>query len=659
MMVMKNIGALIVVAVLLLAPAIVRAQSPATQPAAPDNLPDNLVVQGIPPIPQDLVERVGRYTEFRAAIPLSWHPVRREMLVATRFADTAQIHRVTMPMGARTQLTFSKEPIDNGSYQPTDGASFVYGADVGGSEFNQLYRFDVATGESTLLTDGKSKNAMGPWSRDGKLLAYTSTRRAGADSDLYVIDPLDKSTDRLVAEVTGGGWWPADFSPDGKTLLVAEYVSINESYLWLFDVAGGERTELTPRDTGKEKIAYDDAVFARDGKGVYATTDKGSPLRRLAYIDLATKEHAYLTDHIPWDVEGFALSDDGKRIALVTNEDGVSRLRLMDTATRKEQPVEGIPLGVVGGLEWHKNNRDLMFYVSSAQSPTDAYSLDADSGKVQRWTESETGGLNPATFVVPELVRWKSFDGRMISGFVYRPDAARFPGKRPVIINIHGGPESQSRPSFMGRYNYYLNELGVAIEFPNVRGSSGYGKEFLTLDNGFAREDSVKDIGALLDWVATQPDLDSDRVMVTGGSYGGFMTLAVATTYDERIRSALSVVGISNIVTFLERTESYRRDLRRVEYGDERDEKMRAFLTKIAPLNNASKITKPLFIVQGKNDPRVPYTEAEQMVEIVRKNGTPVWFLMANDEGHGFAKKRNADYLFYATVLFVQEHLLK
>jgi len=460
--------------------------------------------------------------------------------------------------------------------------------------------------------------------------------------------------------VTGGGWGPADWSPEGKTLLVGEYVSINESYLWLFDVKSGERTEFTPRNLNSaEKVAYDDAVFARDGKGVYATTDKESPFRRLAYIDAATKEHTYLTAHIPWDVESFELSDDGKRIALVTNEDGISRLRLMDTATRTEQPVEGIPVGVIGGLEWHKNNRDLMFLVSSARSPTDAYSLDAETGKVERWTESETGGLNPATFAEPELVRWTSFDGRSISGFLFRPPAAKFPGKRPVIINIHGGPESQSRPSFNGRYNYFLNELGCAVIFPNVRGSSGYGKEFLTLDNGFKREDSVKDIGALFDWIATQQDLESDRIMVTGGSYGGFMTLAVATTYNDRIRAALSVVGISNIVTFLERTESYRRDLRRAEYGDERDEKMRDFLTRMAPLNNAQKITKPLFVVQGRNDPRVPYTEAEQMVATVRKNGSPVWFLMANDEGHGFAKKRNADYLFYATVMFVQEHVFK
>jgi dipeptidyl aminopeptidase/acylaminoacyl peptidase len=256
-------------------------------------------------------------------------------------------------------------------------------------------------------------------------------------------------------------------------------------------------------------------------------------------------------------------------------------------------------------------------------------------------------------------VKWKSFDGKEITGFLYRPDAAKFAGKRPVIINIHGGPEAQYRPGFLGRNNYFINELGCAILFPNVRGSEGYGKTFLKLDNGLKREDSYKDISALLDWIPSRPELDAGRVMVTGGSYGGFMTLAVATNYADRIRCALDVVGISHLATFLKNTESYRRDLRRVEYGDERDPEMAEFMERTAPLNNAHKITKPLFVVQGANDPRVPKSEAEQIVATLKKQGTPVWFLMAKDEGHGFAKKKNADFQFYATVQFIRDALLK
>ena len=356
--------------------------------------------------------------------------------------------------------------------------------------------------------------------------------------------------------------------------------------------------------------------------------------------------------------DDFRFSPDGRTIAFATNEEGLSVLRLLDTASGKQKPAPRLAPGVIAGLDWRSDSRELAFSLTQARSPSDVYSLDAGTGKVERWTESETGGLNAATFSEPELVRWKSFDGRTISGFLYRP-AARFSGPRPVIVNIHGGPEGQSRPGFQARNNFYLEELGVALLYPNVRGSLGLGKTFVALDNGMKREDSVMDIGSLLDWIPTRPELDASRVMITGGSYGGYMTLAVATHYDARIRCSLDVVGISNFVTFLENTESYRRDLRRVEYGDERDPAMRQFLLKIAPANNAAQITRPLFVVQGRNDPRVPYTESEQMVATVKKNGGPVWYLLAADEGHGFARKRNQDFQFYATVAFVREYLLK
>jgi dipeptidyl aminopeptidase/acylaminoacyl peptidase len=263
-----------------------------------------------------------------------------------------------------------------------------------------------------------------------------------------------------------------------------------------------------------------------------------------------------------------------------------------------------------------------------------------------------------STFGDQQVVRWSSFDGRTISGILSLPPA-RFGGKRPVLIDIHGGPEGQATLGFKGRYNYFINELGIALIQPNVRGSSGYGKTFLSLDDGFKREDSVKDIGALLDWIAAQPGLDATRVVVSGGSYGGYMSLAVATTYPSRISGAIDVVGISSFLTFLQNTESYRRDLRRVEYGDERDPAMREFLQRISPLTNAANIAQPLFVEQGRNDPRVPFTEAEQMVARVREGRAPVWYLRAENEGHGFARKENQDYQFYATVMFLRATLLK
>jgi dipeptidyl aminopeptidase/acylaminoacyl peptidase len=620
---------------------------------------ENLIVEGVPPIPQALAEKADRYTNFRSAFFASWHPTKREMLIATRFADTFQIHQVKMPAGARTQLTFYVDDVRGAQYPPKGGDSFVFSKDIGGGEFYQLYRYDDSTGAVTLLTDGKSRNIGEVWSNDGKQMAYSSTRRDGKDVDIWLSEPAhpdDPKTNRMLAQMTGGGWGALDWSPDDQQLLVLEEISANETYVWLVDSTTGAKTLLTPKGEA-EKIAYASAKFSKDGKGIYLTTDKDSEFQRLAYLDLSSKKYTFLTAHIHWDVEDFDITPDGKAIAFTTNEDGFSVLHLLDTKSGKEKPAPKLPAGLIFGVKWHRNGRDLAFGVTASRSPSDVYSIDVPTGKVDRWTSSETGGLKPESFSEAELVHWKTFDGKSISGFLYRP-AARFTGKRPVIIDIHGGPEGQFRPAFLGRNNYYMNELGIAMIFPNVRGSTGYGKTFLTLDNGFLREDSYKDINSLFDWIAQQPDLDASRVMVTGGSYGGFMTLAVATNYNDRLRCSVDIVGPSNLVTFLENTSGYRQDLRRVEYGDERDPKMRAFLERIAPANNAQKISKPLFVIQGKNDPRVPWTEAQQMVAVVRKNGAPVWFLMAKDEGHGFSKKKNVDYQFYATVLFIQQFLM-
>jgi dipeptidyl aminopeptidase/acylaminoacyl peptidase len=637
-----------------------QAESPKTSQEAVVAPNENLVVEGIPPVPAAVAEQADRYTNFRAATFTSWHPERHEMLISTRFGDTFQIHQVKSPGAARYQLTFYRDNVTSAHYPPKgDGSFFVFSKDIGGGEFYQLYRYDTATGTVSLLTDGKSRNTDEHWSPSGKFIAYSSTRRTGNDTDIWIGEPArpdDPKTNRLLAQLAGGGWAVADWSPDDSQLIVQEYVSANESYLWLMNASTGEKSLLTPKG-GAEKVAYGGAQFSKDGKGLYVTTDKDSEFQRLAYIDLATKKYTYLTDHIHWDVEGFDVSPNGAMLAFTSNEDGLGVLHLLDTKTGKEKPAPKFPAGLVYGLSWHPNSRDLAFGFTQSRDVTDAYSLDVTTGKVERWTNSETGGLNLATFPEAQLIHWPTFDGKSISGFYFKPPA-KFSGKRPVIIDIHGGPEGQFRPYFLARYNYFPAEMGIAMIYPNVRGSSGYGKTFLTLDNGFLREDSYRDINSLLDWIAQQPDLDASRVMVTGGSYGGFMTLAVATNYNDRIRCSLDIVGPSNLVTFLENTSGYRQDLRRVEYGDERDPKMRAFLEKIAPANNAANITKPLFVVQGKNDPRVPWTEAQQMVAVVRKNGTPVWFLMANDEGHGFSKKKNVDYQFYATILFIEKFLL-
>ena len=617
---------------------------------------ENLVVEGIPKIPVSLAESVGRYSEFRAADFTSWHPTKREMLIETRFADTAQVHQVKFPGGARTQLTFFPDRVAGAIYQPVNGESFLFVKDVGGGEFFQLYRYDFATRDITLLTDGKSRNTSPRWSYQGDRVAYGSTKRSGNDVDLWVVNASDPASARMVAQMEGGGWEMSDWSPDGKQLLATNGVSAAESYVWLVDIASGKKDLLTPK--AAETVAYSNARFSKDGKGVYMTSDQDAEFQRLVYMELGSRKVTVLTPALNWDVDEFGLSKDGRWIAFEANEDGISKLHVLDTRTNKEVAVPKVPVGVMYGLTWRDNSREVAFSLSTARQDYDVYSADLASGKLERWTFSESGGLNTSGFAEPKLIHWKSWDDRSISAFLYKPPA-KFPGKRSVIIDIHGGPEGQVRPDFLGRDNYYLNELGIAMIYPNVRGSTGYGKSFQKLDNGLLREGSYKDISTLLDWIQTQPDLDSGKVMITGGSYGGFMTLAVATNYNDRICCSVDIVGPSNLVTFLEHTSGYRQDLRRVEYGDERDPKMREFLERIAPANNAKNITKPLFVIAGQNDPRVPASESAQMVQVVRQNGTPVWWLLGKDEGHGFAKKKNRDYEFYATVMFVKEYLLK
>ncbi len=616
---------------------------------------DNLIVDGIPPVPLAIVDQAERSTNFRTASAFSWHPKQREMLIGTRFADTVQVHRLTMPGGARTQLTFFPDRISGASYHPHVGDYFIFSKDIGGGEWFQIFRFDVATGNITMLTDGKSRNLGARWSNKGDRIAYASTRRDRADLDFYVMNPSDKSTDKMITQNQGGGWGIADWSPDDKTLLVQEEISVNESYLWLDDVATGEKKLFTEK-SGGEKVAYSAIGFSADGKGIYVTTDKDNEFQRIAYLDLATKQPKYLTNY-QWDVEDARLSDNRKLLAFVVNENGLSTLHVMNLASGKEMAMPKLPVGVIGSIHWHENNQDLAFSLSSARSPSDVYSLNISTGKVDRWTTSETGGVNAETLPEAQLVKWKSFDGKEITGWLYMPPA-KFTGRRPVIVNIHGGPEGQSRPGFLARNNYYINEMGIAMLYPNVRGSQGYGKTFIALDNGFKREDSYKDAEALLKWIKQQPNLDGGRILITGGSYGGHMTLAIATRYNDLIACSVDVVGMSNLVTFLEHTEPYRRDLRRVEYGDERDPKMHEYLESIAPMNHVKNVTKPMMVVAGANDPRVPKSEADQMVAALKAQNTPVWYLAAKDEGHGFAKKKNADFQFYSTVMFVQKYLL-
>lgn len=617
---------------------------------------DNLVSEGIPAIPLRLVSDVKSYTESRGASLAAWHPLKKEILISTRFANSNQLHYVKAPGSDRKQITFYDEPIGGAIFEPLRGDYFLFQKDIGGNEFSQIYRYDNATKKTTLLTDGKrSQNGGVVWNTKGDRIAYGSTKRNGQDRDIYVLDPLNPSSEKKVSENSGGGWSVADWTIDDTKLLLEEGISVNERRLYMLDLTSGAKTRLLPEKD--ERTTFSGIAFTKDGKGLYLVTNKDSEFNRLAYYELGSKKLSFITTSIPWDVENAELSNDGSQLAFVTNENGLSKLYLLSTTNNQYAPVPSLPVGIVGSLAWSGDSKSIGFTFVGYNSSADVFEYIPGTKELIRWTESELGDMDVSTLREPSLISWKSFDDKSISGYLYKA-STKFTGKRPVIINIHGGPEGQSRPSFLGRSNYFLNELGISIIYPNVRGSTGYGKSFTDLDNGVKREESVKDIGALLDWIATQPDLDKDRIMITGGSYGGYMTLAVAYLYSDKIRCSLDVVGISNFNTFMKNTEAYRRDLRRVEYGDERDPKMAAFFESIAPLNHTDKIKKPLFIVQGGNDPRVPYTESIQMKDKIKQNGGTVWFLMAKDEGHGFRKKNNVDFQFYATIVFINQFLL-
>ena len=558
-------------------------------------------------------------------------------------------------------MTFYDEPVGGGSYAD-EGPwrhGFLFTKDSGGNEQNQIYFLDTRTGNERLLTDGESRNSGYTWSNDGKRFAFTSNRDDGTNMDIWVATPEGPDSARMVAEVEGA-YWVSDWSPEDNKLLVARYVSINEAYLYEVDVESGEMTEINPRDS---RIGYGGAAYGVDGKYIYFSADQDSEFKRLHRIDRDTGTVEVLTGDIGWDVEAFAQSDDGRWLAFTVNEDGIERMYLQDLDNGKRQRLDVIPVGQVGEFGFDDASEQLAITLSPADDATDVHVYDIASQALVRWTRSEVGGLNPKTFQTAELVHYPTFDtvdgkAREIPAFVYKPAGKPRGGDaHPVVVYIHGGPEGQYEPSFSSTFQFLINELGVAIVAPNVRGSDGYGKSYLQLDNGFKREDSVKDIGALLDWLEKRDDLDADRVIVYGGSYGGYMVLASMMHYDERLLGGIDVVGISNFVTFLENTKAYRRDLRRAEYGDERDPEMHAFLQRISPANHAEEFDKPLLVIQGANDPRVPLSESEQMVAEMRASGNEVWYLMARNEGHGFRKKENRETYLASVALFIDELL--
>lgn len=619
----------------------------------------NMILENVPEVPDEIKDRIQQYQNTRSATLVDWLPNDDGIMITTRFGNTNQLHTVNSPGAYRNQITFYDEPVTNGSFCPLqDYNGFLFTKDMGGNEFSQIYWCDMDSRNAKMLSDGKSVNFGINWSNKGDQFAFTSTRRNTKDFDVYISNIASPEEASIKIDRGNGYWVVTDWSPDDNKLIVIQYLSSTKSNSYILDLTTNNLTQIN--DSNKEAVFLASA-WDKTGNYLYATTNEGKEFNTLVKFDVQKGDYTFITDDIPWNVEEFTTNKEKSKAAFTVNENGFSRLYLMDLENDEYKPVKDLPIGQIYSLQFHPTRDVLGMVLNTTNTPGDVYSLDLQSMESKRWTMSEVGGLNTDNFPKPELITYETFDKvngqtRKIPAFIYKPKEKG--DNLPVMISIHGGPEGQHIPYFSSFYAFLAEEMGIAVIAPNVRGSSGYGKTYLKLDNEFNREKSVKDIGKLIEWIENNPEFDEDRIAVFGGSYGGYMVLSSMFHYNDKLKCGIDIVGISNFVTFLENTEEYRRDLRRAEYGDERDPEMRKYLESISPTNHVDKINKPLFVIQGANDPRVPASESEQMVNSIRENGGTVWYMLAKDEGHGFRKKENNDKMTEAIALFLKKNLL-
>jgi len=619
----------------------------------------NVIYEDVPEIPQEVKDRLQQYQNTRSASFVDWMPNDEGILIATRFGNTTQLHTVKSPGAARNQITFFDEPVSNAGFCPSpDYNGFLFTKDMGGNEFSQIFWYDMNKRDVKMISDGESVNFGVVWSNSGDKFTFTSTRRNKVDFDIYIAEMSSPKEATMLIDQGSGYWMANEWSPDDQKFIVAQSLSSTKSNAYIYDLVKNELVQIN--DEEDESIFYP-LAWNKAGDKIYVITNKDKEFNTLALFDVDTGELDFITDKMNWNVDGFDMNEAKTQVAFTVNDNGFNQLYLMDTETNTYEKIPNLPIGQISSIRFHPSKDKLAINLNTAETPGDVYVLDLETYEKERWTYSEVGGLNTSNFPKPELISYETFDEvdgakRQIPAFIYKPAGVKEP--LPVMISIHGGPEGQHTPRFSSFYAYLANELGIAIIAPNVRGSDGYGKTYLMLDNGFNRENSVKDIGKLIEWIESHPEFDKDKIAVYGGSYGGYMVLSSMFNYNDKIKCGIDIVGISNFVTFLENTQEYRRDLRRVEYGDERIPEMNEYLTSISPTTNVNKITKPLFVIQGANDPRVPASEAEQIVKAVRDNDGAVWYMLALDEGHGFRKKVNRDMMMEAIALFLKTYLL-
>jgi dipeptidyl aminopeptidase/acylaminoacyl peptidase len=613
---------------------------------------EGLVGVHLSPIPLPLERRVLQYAQVRTATLRDVSEDGHHLLIGTNFGNTEQLHRVSMALGTREQLTFFEKPVGKAAFLPGDPGTLFFLEGSGLADTSQLLRLDLRTARSELLTDGKSRHETFILSKDGRWIAYSGTGRDGRDTDVYLAEVADARNARRLTELDGT-WLPLEFSPDGQKLLVKLERAEDDADVWLLDAASGARRLLTPEAAAHGKASVKSAFFSADGKAVYLLTDRGQDFITLQRVDLSGKEAVLETvlEDVSHDVEHAAVAKDGTLVYAV-NESGYSRAYVL----RGKKP-EALPLPpcVVASLRFARDVSDSVFLaLESPTSPLDVYEVSLKTKKLVRWTKSEVGGLDARAFVTPELVRYKAQDGLALSGFFYRPGDVPKGKRLPVVVSFHDGPAVQERPVFHPEYQALL-EQGIAVLAPNVRGSDGSGKAFRAADDGVKRAQVLEDIAATLAFLGRQPDVDASRIACVGTGYGGYLALAAAAFYPAEVRAAVDVLGMAHLPTFIETEVPYRRDALRAEYGDERLPEVRAVLERLSPLGAAPRMQGALLVVQGKKDTRAPRAHAEQLVQARGKDG---YYLLALEEGRGPWRKERRDVATMTLLLFLQQKLL-
>ncbi|MBN2134252.1 MAG: prolyl oligopeptidase family serine peptidase [Acidobacteria bacterium] len=621
--------------------------------------PDTIITEQMPAIPMKWLQKIGPYMQIGENSFVDWDPRGEGMIISAQAGNTRQLFFLEKPGGNKKQLTNFNDPVTFARFNPNpDKKYFIYSRDEQGKENYQYYKYDLSTGESTLLTDGKGNNRFLRFNRQGTLIAFGNSNRTGKMHDVYVMNPEVPGQMKMVFKSKDQSfYYPSGFSIDGKSLIVTEQYELNKTRTYIVDLKDYSVNLLNHKNSdGKSLYLYHTNA---DNSFYYGGSYMNRDFLSLIKYNAKTGEVIALSKE-NWDVEKFTFSNDLSKAAYVVNENGFASLYILDLKTEQRTRVESIPVGIIENPSINSINGNIAFSLSGPRMSKDVFEYDIMSGKTVRWTTGETNGLDISRFSEPELIEYPTFDKvdgkpRHIPALYYKPNTASNK-PFPVMIQIHGGPENQFRPEFQPNISFIVNGMGIAVIAPNVRGSSGYGKEYANLDNREKRWDAVKDIGALLEWIKTRPELDSNRICLIGGSYGGFMVLASMCEYSDSVTCGVDFFGISSFNTFMRSLPEDKLNSSREEYGDERF--LEAFFKKISPLANAHKINKPLFVIQGKNDPRVPSSESEQILKTVRKNGVSAWYLLATNEGHGFEKMDNVIYMGGAIIEFLEQHLL-